>query len=289
MAEQGDTNQERTERATPKRREEARKKGNVAKSTEVNSAAILLVGMLFFFFGGGYMLNAMKHYSIMIFENFGTIFLNPDNLPAYINLAVQSSAKIIFPFLGVMAVTGVLVNFAQIGPLLTAEPLTPKLSRINPITGFKRVLFSQKTLVELIKGILKISIICTIAFFSIKQDINDFVPLMDQSVAQMLAYVAAETFSLGLKIAAAMILLAVLDYMFQKYDYEKGIRMTKQEVKEELKQMEGDPHVKARIRSIQREMARRRMMDDVPDADVIITNPIKVAVALKYAPKEIMH
>jgi len=286
MAEQEENQQERTERATPKRREEARKKGNVAKSIEVNSSAIILMAMLFFFFGGAYMLNTMNYYGRLIFENFSTISLNPDNLPGYIKLASIGFLKIVLPFIVTIMFIGLGINFLQVGALFTFEPMIPRLSKINPIKGFKRVLFSQKALVELLKGILKIVIIGGIAYLSFRANMKDYVPLADQSVPQMLMYTAKQTFSLGLKISLALIILAVLDFVFQKFEYERGIRMTKQEIKEEFKQLEGDPHVKARIRSIQREAARRRMMEEVPEADVVITNPTLIAVALKYRPGE---
>lgn len=285
MAEKGENQaQDRTEPATPKRREDARKKGQVAKSTEVNSSAILLVSVLFFYFAGGYMIDKLSLYSRLIFENINVININANNLQDYLSIAATGFLTILLPFAGTIMVVGLAINLLQVGPLFTFEPIKPKFSKINPLSGIKRVLFSKKAFVELIKNIFKIVVVGLIAYYSIKSEIEDYVPLMDQSAMQVLGFVGSAAFVLGLKITAALIIIAILDFIFQKFDYEKSIRMTKQEIKEEVKQMEGDPNIKARIRSIQREMSRRRMMDEVPEADVVITNPVEVAIALKYTP-----
>lgn len=286
MAEQGgnDQAQERTEPATPKRREDARKKGQVAKSVEVNSSAIILISILFFFFAGTYMVEKMSLYSRLIFENINSIVVNSDNLQDYLEVAATGFLKVIFPFIVTIMMIGLAINFLQIGPLFSFEPLKPKFSKINPLSGMKRVLFSRKAVVELVKSILKIVSVGIIAYYSIKAQIEDNILLIDQSPLQIFGYAGNAAFSLGLKIMLALVLISILDFIFQKFDFERSIRMTKQEIKDEMKQMEGDPNVKARIRSIQREMSRRRMMDAVPEADFVITNPVEIAVALKYDP-----
>lgn len=232
------------------------------------------------------MFNLMSYYSRVVFENIGWVSINADNMQDYLQLAAVGFFRVSAPFIITIMEVGLVANYAQVGPLFTLDPLTPKFSKINPFTGMKRILFSRKAFVELIKNILKIIVVGLIAYYSIKGHVQDYVPLMDQSAVQLFAYVGRESISLGLKISIALVLMAVLDFMFQKYDYERSIRMTKQEIKEEMKQMEGDPQIKARIRSIQRESARCRMMEDIPEADVVITNPVEIAVALKYAPKD---
>jgi len=287
MAEKGENQaQDRTEPATPKRRDDARKKGQIAKSMEVNSSAILLVSVLFFFFAGGNMIEKMSLYSRLIFENFNTININSNNLQDYLSIAATGFLTIILPFALTIMMVGLGINYLQVGALFTFEPIKPKFSKINPLSGIKRVLFSRKALVELIKNIFKIVLVGLIAYYSVKSQIENYVPLMDQSAMQVIGFVSSAAFSLGLKIILALVIIAVLDYIFQKFDFERSIRMTKQEIKEEVKQMEGDPNIKARIRSIQREMSRRRMMDEVPEADVIITNPVEIAIALKYTPAD---
>ncbi|MCP4724341.1 MAG: flagellar biosynthesis protein FlhB [bacterium] len=286
MAEQEQNQQEKTEEATPKRREDARKKGNVAKSLEVNSSAILMISLLFFFFMGKYMMDNMAFYSKIVFENYGSVFINQENIQGYLQMAALAFLKVIFPFISVIMIAGLGVNMLQVGPLFSLEPMKPKFSKINPISGFKKVLFSRKALVELIKNIFKITLVGLIAYYQIKNSIVDYRSLMDQSTAQIMLFISTESFSLGMKIMLVLITMALLDFIFQKKDYARNIRMTKQEVKEEYKQMEGDPYIKARIRSIQRDMARKRMMDEVPEADVVITNPTELAIALKYTPGE---
>ncbi|KPK96091.1 hypothetical protein AMJ80_02025 [bacterium SM23_31] len=286
MAEQEENQQERTEPATPKRREDARKKGTVAKSIEVSSSAIILVSMLFFFFVAAYMVNAMTYYSRVAFENIDSVSLNADNMQAYVQLAGYVFIKIILPFIVTIMAIGLAINYLQVGPLFTLEPLKPKYSKIDPIAGMKRVLFSRKALFEFVKNIFKITLVGVVAYYSIKGEVEDYVPLIDQSAAQLLVFAGKAAFILGIKITLALVFISILDFIFQKFEYERSIRMTKQEIKEEYKQLEGDPHIKARIRSIQREMARRRMMEEVPGSDVVITNPVEVAVALKYVPGE---
>ena len=286
MAEQEENQQERTEPATPKRREDARKKGNVAKSYEINSSAVLLISLFFLFFAGAQMLATMNYYSQLVFENVSTVNLTADNLKIYIELAAISLLKIIFPFIIAVMLIGILINLLQIGPLFTVEPLIPRFSRINPFTGFRRVLLSRKTVVELLKNVLKIVLVGVVAYLDIKGKIPQFVLLIDQSVSQIMVYTAMATFSLGIKITLVLIALSLADYLFQRFEYERSIRMTRQELREEYKQLEGDPQIKARIRSIQRELVRRRMMENIPKADVVITNPVEIAVALQYIPKE---
>ena len=286
MAEQEENQQERTEPATPKRREEARKKGNVTKSYEVNSSAILLISLFFFFFAGAHIVTLMVYYSRIVFDNFSSISLTPDYIKGYIELASLCMLKILLPFVVTIMAIGLLVNLLQVGPLFTVEPLIPKFSKINPVTGFRRILLSRKAAAELLKNILKIILVGVVAYIDIKGRIPQFVLFLDQSVSQIWTYTAAATFSLGVKIIMLLAALSLIDYIFQRFEYERSIRMTRQELREEYKQLEGDPHIKARIRSIQREIARRRMMEGVPKADVIITNPVEVAVALQYTPKE---
>ncbi len=286
MAEQEGNQSERTEDATQKRKEDARKKGNVPKSQEINSSAILLISVLFFFFVGRYMLENMMNYSRIIFENYDTVFVNPDNIQAYMEIAALGFLKVILPFIVTIMFVGLAANLLQVGPLFTFEPIKPKFSKINPLSGMKRILLSRKALIELIKNLFKIFLVGYVAYVTIKNEYLDYRSLMDQSTAQMLTYVGERAFSLGMKLILLLITIAILDFIFQKKDYARSIRMTKQEVKEEYKQMEGDPHIKARIRSIQRDMARKRMMDDIPEADVVITNPTEIAIAIKYTPGE---
>ena len=282
MAEQEGNQQERTEPATPKRRQESREKGQVAKSTEVNSSTILLIAMLFLYFIGGSMLVRGQEYMQVVLENVAKITITPANLQGYIILLLGKVGILILPFAFVLMLSGVAINIAQVGFILSADPMQPKWSKINPLSGLKRIFASKKSVVELTKNIFKIVIVMLIAYYTIKKSIANYIPIMDTEISTIFSFVAWEAFEVAMKIILVFIVLAYLDYIFQKYDFEQNIKMTKQEVKDELKQMEGDPQIKARIRSIQRDTARQRMMQSVPEADVVITNPTSLAIAVKY-------
>jgi flagellar biosynthetic protein FlhB len=189
---------------------------------------------------------------------------------------------IVFPLLLGLTLVGLLSNFLQVGFLFTLEPLELNLEKMNPISGIKRVLISRRSMVELLKNLLKIAIVGLVAYSALDGLTEESMSLMDTSVASVMAYMTHAAVMIGLKVGIAFLALAAADYMYQRFEYERELRMTKQEVKEELKSQEGDPLIKSRIRSIQRQIAYKRMMQDVPKADVVITNPTHLAVAIKY-------
>jgi len=187
----------------------------------------------------------------------------------------------LFPLFLTAFSIALLANYLQVGFVLSSESVQPKLSKIDPIKGFQK-LFSIRSLVELAKNMFKISIVGFVVYVTIRGEIENFIPLMYQSVWGILIYIARVAFKIVLMVCLALIILAALDYIYQKWEFEKNLKMTKQEVKDESKQTEGDPLVKARIKRLQRDMARKRMMASVPEADVVITNPTHLAVALRY-------
>jgi flagellar biosynthetic protein FlhB len=180
-----------------------------------------------------------------------------------------------------VVIAAILGNVLQIGVLFSAESVTPKISKIDPIKGFQR-LFSMRSFVELIKSIFKICIIGTVAYFVVKDETDNVLVLMEQSAWGTMNYLGRISFKILLSTTIVLIALAILDYVYQRWEYEKSLRMTKQEIKDEYKNTEGDPLIKARIRRIQREAAQKRMMSEVPKADVVITNPTHLAIAIKY-------
>jgi flagellar biosynthetic protein FlhB len=167
--------------------------------------------------------------------------------------------------------------------MFSSESVQPQISKIDPIKGFER-LFSLRSLIELIKNIFKICIIGTVAYLVIKNELENMFTLMEQSVWRTLAYLGGVCFKIVLVTTIVLVILSILDYIYQRWEYEKSLRMTKQEIKDEFKNTEGDPIIKARIRRLQREAAQKRMMAAVPNADVIITNPTHIAIAIKYDP-----
>ena len=273
--------QERTEQATPKRREEARKKGQVAKSRELASVAVLASGLLTFFWGGALFYIQSTTMLRYYLSNAAGIRISRNNIESVCTVAVKHFAMAVGPLFMVLVLIAFLANYLQIGPLMSLSAIKPNFSKISPFEGFKR-LFSAQAFAELVKSIFKIIAVGFIAFEVIKGEMNNLLPLLDQTPAQIFLYMANVSYSIFWKTCLFIAMLAVLDLLFQKWEFEKNLRMTKQEVKEEYKQTEGDPQVRAKIRSIQREIARRRMMAAVPEADVVITNPTHLAIALKY-------
>jgi flagellar biosynthetic protein FlhB len=285
MAER-DKDQERTEQASPRRREEARKKGQVARSQEFSSVAVLAAGLVFFYFGSSSMVSRIMDLMKNLLRDAGATSLeNASSVQSLLVGLMIDSFFIIFPFLVAVIAAGLLANYFQVGFMFSAEPLTPDLSKIDPIKGFQR-LFSLRAFAELVKNILKIAVISVVVYLTLRSEAMTTLMLADRSIWDIMACVGDISFKIIFRTCWVLLFLAALDYLYQRWEFEKSLRMTKQEVKDEHKQTEGDPLVKARIRRIQREIARRRMMAKVPKADVVITNPDHLAVALKYEAKK---
>jgi flagellar biosynthesis protein FlhB len=273
--------QERTEKATPKKKQEAREKGQVVQSREIPSVLVLLGGLSVFYFAGGWMFGQLADvmrgiFNHMVQHNFGVeraqVLLGQILLRLFILLA---------PLLVVIMVAGVFSSLVQTGFLLTGETLTPKLSKLNPLSGIKN-LFSLRSMVEVVKAILKVIIVGGMAYATLFKEMNHIPALVELNITQILSFTGNVALRLGYYTCLVLLVLAGVDYLFQYWQNERDLRMTKQEVKDEHRQQEGDPQVRSRIRSVQREMAQRRMMEAVPDATVVITNPTHLAVALKF-------
>ena len=273
--------QEKTEQATPKRREDARRKGQVARSSELSSIAILATGLLALSALGPYMFNGLSVFMVDALTNGMSLELDPATLHLTIGAWTLGYARIVAPIIALLVLAAFAINYAQVGVLFTLQPLTPKAERLSPLSGLKRI-FSSKGLVELAKGLFKIGAVVYVTYLTIAADMNDFVAYMDMGVGQIFALSGDITLTLAFRIVLLLLVMAILDYSFQRWDYEKNLRMTRQEVREEVKQQEGDPMMRSRVRNLQREMSQQRMMDDVMTADVVVTNPTHVAVALKY-------
>lgn len=276
-----DSFQEKTEQATPRKRREAREEGNVAQSTEVNSAIVLLVGIVGLKFLASYYLNGLYFISQFVFTRLSVIEITTSNATDYLTQGVKFLGMVMAPLALLILIAGVLSNVLQSGFLISGKALAPKFSKLNPLKGLKRMV-SMKSLVEVLKGLLKVIIIGIVSYITIRNESDIFLQIINLDVQSIVAIVGSIGYKIGLRASIVLIILAAFDYAYQKYEYEKNLRMTKQEIKEEYKRTEGDPIIKARIRSIQRERARRRMLSEVPKADVIITNPTHLAVAIQY-------
>ncbi len=273
--------QEKSEAPTSRRIQDARKKGDVAKSMEVPSAAVLLAGLTTLYVTSEYMMGqfymVMKYY----LGNLHTLEITPANMTMLSRESMIQTGLILAPIMGVIILAALVSNYAQVGVLFSTEKITPKFDNLDLVKGFGK-LFSKQTLANFVKSVAKIVVVGYVSFSEIKKALPGILPLMDQDPIVILGFMADVAFWIFLKTALIIALLAAADYAFQRWQFMEKMKMTKQEIKDEAKQTEGDPHVKGRIRSIQMEMARRRMMTEVPKADVVITNPTRLAVALKY-------
>lgn len=280
--------QERTEKATGKKRAEARRKGQVAQSREISSAMILMTAMGVFYFGGSWIFWRLSGLISGVYQNIGTLrFTNVSEASAFSLEILYQFLAVLLPILLPVAIVGFIANVMQVGFQISSEAMALKFNKLNPISGMKRFV-SLKSTVELGKSIIKILFIGSIAYLLVESDLQEFPILIHQEVGQILVFIARVSLKVCFFVCLAMIVLAVIDYTYQRWQHEQDLKMTKQEVKDEMKQTYGDPKVKARIRGVQMEMARRRMMEAVPEADVVITNPTRLAIALKFDARDMI-
>src|ERR1035437_175610 len=272
----------KTENATAKKKEEARKKGQVARSVEINVVLNVLASFLVLKTAGDYIMHNLKELSIYFWGNILTFSIDPNTMTSFITFVVIRIILIMLPLLAVVFVIAILSNVLQFGFLITFESMKPSFDRVNPASGFKRIFLSKRIIFELVNATFKIAVISYILYSTSKKILNEIflTPLMD--INTYFLFAADSIYKLAMKVVVAFIVFSIIDYLFQKYEFEDSLKMSKQEVKDELKQMEGDPLIKSRIRQIQRELARKRMISEIPQADVVITNPTHVAVALRY-------
>lgn len=274
---------DKTEKPTPKKRREAREEGQILQSKEINTVVILFSCFLGIKLFGEYIHNTLMKLMIDLFDQIKNVevFLNPNNLMNNFLKILAVFFILTAPVLLIAFVSSLVINYFQVGFLFTSKTLKIKLNRLNPIDGFKRI-FSKKAIVELVKSILKVVLVGYIAYKYAYNQVSNMVKYPSMDLFEIFINFSNLTFSFIIRILGVLLLLSVLDYFFQWREHEKNLMMTKQEVKEEYKQTEGDPFIKGKIKERQRRMAMSRMMQEVPKADVIITNPTHYAVAIKY-------
>ncbi len=281
---------EKTEPATEKKLSDARKEGQVAKSREIANG----FGLLALFVVLRLAVGMMGTQFLEVFHStYGKI---GDTVVFWHGKMPQTDAAILFRDILIkvllitapLAIVGVIVAFVsdvvQVGWKPTSKPMMPKFSKLNPISGFKKII-SMNSLVELIKSLAKIGLIVYICYNYLKDKWDLLFLLYDVSLVQALQLVATTVTDLGIRVAAVYMIIAAADFIYQKVKFARDMRMTKQEIKDEYKQQEGDPQIKGKIRQRMREASQRRMMQDLPRADVVITNPTHYAVAIKYDPE----
>ncbi len=273
---------QRTEDPTEKKRGDSFKKGRTAKSKEVSSTIVLFAAVLSLYFFGGHIRENLSELLTTSFTTFPDNELTVDSMSPMLAYYLKMIAIILAPIMITTLLSGILVNIAQNGGfILTAEPMKPKLNKLDPIKGFGKFV-SKQAFMDLFKSIFKIAIVATVCWLVVSSEWGNIPKLSDQNVEQVVLFIAWVAFKLMMYVLLITVFLAIVDFAFEKYQFEEGLKMTKQEVKDERKSTDGDPQTKARIRSAQLALIKRRMMADVPKAEVVITNPTHLAIAISY-------
>lgn len=278
---------EKTEPATQKKLEDARKEGKVARSKDLTQGIDLLVLFLLIKVFVGYMgerFMSLFDSTLGRMAEFMSVNQSEVSMQAFatvINNAILELLLLIWPFLVFGFVITFIVTVYQVGWKVSMKPMEPKMSKFNPINGFKRI-FSKDSLFELLKSIVKVGVIAYVAYTNIVDEADSLFVLYEIHINQAIALVGEIIINFGIEISIVFIVIGLVDYIYQKWKFSEDMKMTKQEVKDEYKNTEGDPQIKGRIRQKMREASQRRMMQDVPKADVVITNPTHFAVAIKY-------
>lgn len=277
-----DDGKDKTEEPTAKKLSDARNEGRVAKSTEVNSLAVFGSGLIMLYITRGTLGDKFSEFSRDLFSSLDTMDLSKTMLQTYFIKWALFFFSVTAPVILAIMVVSFVSNVAQIGFKFTGKVFQPKLSRFNLFANAKNMLFSSRSAVELLKSIVKLTIIAVFTYSILSKLVEDSFQLAELSVEDTVSFMIDSSFSLVWKIVLFYALIAGSDFVFQRVKFKKDMMMTKQEVKDEHKQSEGDPEIKQRIRKQMFKMAFKRMMKDVPQADVVITNPTHFAVAIKY-------
>lgn len=272
---------QKTEKPTPRKLEKAREEGQVAKSQELNSAFTLMASffVLYYIFGNFIQSLTEKMRSFLSFSTIPEITL--DNSFTILIDVFLYIGRTVAPVMFASAIIGIFINFVQVGPRFTTKVIQPKFNKLNPIEGIKR-LFSLKSVIELIKSLAKASVISYLAYNQLRKAWPTLLTLTQRGLEPSLLFSADLIYKIAVNIIIFLVILGIIDYIYQRWEFMRNLKMTKQEVKEEYKEMEGDPQVMSQRRQLQREMSMNRMISSVEDADVVITNPTHIAVGLKF-------
>ncbi len=281
MAEDPESGGEKTEDPTSRKLSKAREEGQVAKSIEIPAVFVLLAGAVTLYASAWYIYNILLGVFHFNFVFTHVPFFTKTEVVRMLAFHTQQVLLALIPVMGAICLIALVTNFAQVGFTVSWESLEPKLSRLDPINGFKQK-FSSRAVVEFTKTLVKVAVVSIVAYYAIKGELVNISHLHDHSTGYILLFVLKVSFWIFIKSCLIMIIVAILDYAYQKWKFLEDQKMTQKEVKDETKQTEGDPQVKSRIRQLQHEAARKRMMADVPKADVVVTNPTRLAVALQY-------
>lgn len=282
---QGKDSQEKTEEATPKRLREARKKGQVAKSRDLTTVFVMIVVFVTIAVSADWMTTQFRQ---LMFETFSIVERSPltgADLMYVGNMALQVLVKVLAPILIAGVASGALIGFLQVGPIFSTEPLTPKIEKLNPVEGFKNM-FKMVTFIELIKNILKISLVIYLAYHTISNYLEEILLSSKVGVIDTVRMTGEIIYSFFVKVCAVFLVVALIDMSVQRWNFMKNMRMSKDEVKREYKQDEGDPHIKGERRRLHREMVFGDARANVKKSNAVVSNPVHVAVAIKYEREE---
>ncbi|OUS29790.1 flagellar biosynthesis protein FlhB [Gammaproteobacteria bacterium 45_16_T64] len=273
---------EKTEQATPFKLEEAKKKGSVAKSQEVNSLLVLSAVLLLLFGLGNDIAKNMLALCVDIFSSAGKLEFSAETIMWQCGDWIMKGLAVISPITIFILIVGVLANLMQTGPIFSTFPLKPDLKKINPVKGFKK-LFSKKTLFDTVKNVIKLGLMSSVLYFAVEQSLPDFIGLLQRPPSGYIPFFIMAYGSALFKILMVILLIALIDFLFVRWEFSSNMKMTRKEVKDESKRRDGDPLIKSKRRELEKELRKRsETAQSVPGADLIITNPTHYAVALKY-------
>ena len=276
---------DKTEEATEHKRRETRRDGNIAQSKDLSAAMLFLAGILLLKYLGPW----MAHTATWFFEKMIRVDMPKLDIPEKKEIVpfaldwLMWLGLLVGPFLALLAIAAYVVHYYQVGWNISTKPLAINLNKLNPVNGVKR-LFALSNIVMLLMNLAKLSIIMTMAWFAVSGEVQNVLGMVEMEVPGMLVYMKDKVIELAIELSIILGVLGYIDFTYQKYKHAKGIRMTKQEVKEEYKQQDGDPMIKQKRRQKQMELAQSRMMAEVPQAEVVVRNPTHFAVALSFKP-----
>jgi flagellar biosynthetic protein FlhB len=272
---------DKTEAPTPRRREEAREQGQIARSADLTAAALLLGFLLLMNSFGPGLIKALRAVMAELLSSDSLSNLDASTIGPAITKSFVAAGGAVAPLLLGAIIVAVVANLLQVGLFFSGTRLQPNFEVLNPLRGFSR-LFQAENVVHLVINLLKLSLVAVLAYSAVTQRMDQIIAIQQLSYMQAFALGAAIVYAVGLRVAVLLLVLAIVDYTWNRFKHERELRMTKQEIKEEMRRMEGDPKIKQRRRQIAYQMASKRLAKDVPTADVIITNPTHFAIALKY-------
>ena len=273
---------DRTEPATGKRRQEARSRGQVARSQELSAALLLLTATLVLYMLGGSLLSGLVGVMRYHLGQVLVVQLTPTQAHRVVLDTGLQTVMVLAPFMGALMLVALVSNVAQVGFLINSTALSFKWERLSPAAGVKRLFAPGRLLMELVKSHYKFALVGVLVYRTVSAHLSEIPLLVEMAPMQTLTWIGQLCFQLALRVSLVFLVMAAVDYVYQRWQFEKSIRMTKGEVKDEAKQSEGDPAIKGKIKGMQRQAAMHRMMTDVPKADVVVVNPIHFAVAMQY-------